>query len=87
MSLFPCFAPGIPCSGRDLDVGSKIAIARTIESLRYLNKEGKEVFGFGFTPEPSTTWFADRNGGNPSPAKTAFGVLGVHRDVAQAILR
>jgi hypothetical protein len=42
VSLFPCFAPEIPCSGRHLDIGSKIAI-------RYPNKEGREVFGFGFT--------------------------------------
>jgi single-strand DNA-binding protein len=32
-----------------LEVGSKVAIAGTLESRRYANKEGKEVFTFGFT--------------------------------------
>jgi single stranded DNA-binding protein len=36
-------------AGRYLDVGSKVAIAGTLESRRYPKKEGKEVFGFGFT--------------------------------------
>lgn len=36
-------------AGRYLDVGSKVAVAGTLESRRYPNKEGKEIFGFGFT--------------------------------------
>jgi single-strand DNA-binding protein len=36
-------------AGRYLDIGSKVAIAGTLESRRYANKEGKEVFAFGFT--------------------------------------
>ena len=36
-------------ASRYLDVGSKVAIAGTMESRRYANKEGKEVFAFGFT--------------------------------------
>ena len=36
-------------AARYLDVGSKVAIAGTLESRRYPNKEGKEIFGFGFT--------------------------------------
>jgi len=36
-------------AGRYLDVGSKVAIAGTLESHRYPNKEGREIFGFRFT--------------------------------------
>jgi len=32
-----------------LDVGSKVAVAGTLEGNRYTGKDGKEVFGFNFT--------------------------------------
>jgi single stranded DNA-binding protein len=64
-------------AGRYLDVGSKVAIAGTMESRRYPNKEGKEVFGFGFTArsvdylESRADAEARRNRRTNSPAQQA----------------